>query len=378
MVKQGSRARRSPIALFGVAALVVLLGVFTAGANAQGPSVNASPTLTGLPIEGETLEAHNGSWFGDPPITYTYDWQRCNSGGGDCALIGVPASKTYVVTAADVGSRLRAWVTATNRDCGEINYQNGTQECRMVSVGAPTGQTDVIQPNPNLKPTSTAPPTITGTAEEGQTLKAEDGGWNGPGPITTSRQWERCDAGGAECAAIPGATASEYTVGELDVAHTLRVVVTASNPRGTSAPAASAVTAVVPELKPRPGRSTIAVEQTSLPERLQIDQYVATPKAVRKGRTETVRIRVSDTRGFQIVGALVSVKGVPRGVLGKVKEIKTDEKGWATFKLRPTAKLRYERGSWFSLYVHARKPGEKRGAGISSSALVEIPVVPAR
>jgi hypothetical protein len=91
-------------------------------------------------------------------------------------------------------------------------------------------------------PASTAPPTIAGTPQQGQTLTASPGTWdNGPTP---AYQWQRCDAAGAACADVAGATAQTYVVPSTDVGATLRVNVTATNRFGT-ATAQSAQTAVV-------------------------------------------------------------------------------------------------------------------------------------
>jgi concanavalin A-like lectin/glucanase superfamily protein len=99
---------------------------------------------------------------------------------------------------------------------------------------------------------NTSPPTITGTAQDGQTLNASPGGWNGTQPITYAYEWQRCDSSGANCSAIPGTTTSTYTVTSADVGKTLRVAVTATNSAG-SATATSNATAVVQAASGQPG-----------------------------------------------------------------------------------------------------------------------------
>ena len=94
-----------------------------------------------------------------------------------------------------------------------------------------------------LVPSSTAVPTISGTAAQGQTLTAANGTWTN-NPTTYGVQWQRCDTGGANCADISGATASTYAVTSADAGSTLRVTVTAKNRFG-SASATSAQTATV-------------------------------------------------------------------------------------------------------------------------------------
>ena len=94
-----------------------------------------------------------------------------------------------------------------------------------------------------LAPTAVSPPTITGTAQQAQTLTATAGTWTAP-DATFGYQWQRCDAAGANCVDVPGATTQTYAVTAADVGTTLHVLVTASNRFG-SAPAPSAQTAVV-------------------------------------------------------------------------------------------------------------------------------------
>jgi hypothetical protein len=92
-------------------------------------------------------------------------------------------------------------------------------------------------------PVNTGTPTISGTAQDGQTLSASKGGWSGS-PTGYTYAWSRCDAKGASCSAIGGATNATYTAATTDVGHTLRVTVTATN-SGGSGSAASAPSAVV-------------------------------------------------------------------------------------------------------------------------------------
>lgn len=92
-------------------------------------------------------------------------------------------------------------------------------------------------------PTNTSPPTITGLPEVGATLTGNPGTWTGPG-IKYSLQWVRCDGGGGACAAIAGATGDTYPVPADSVGSTLRLVVVATNKRG-SATAVSDPTAPV-------------------------------------------------------------------------------------------------------------------------------------
>jgi hypothetical protein len=84
--------------------------VVTAG---TAPQNTAPPTVSGLAQEGRTLTSTSGSWTGTAP-SYSYQWQRCDSGGNGCADIAGASTSSYLVSGADVGATLRSQVTATN------------------------------------------------------------------------------------------------------------------------------------------------------------------------------------------------------------------------------------------------------------------------
>ena len=92
-------------------------------------------------------------------------------------------------------------------------------------------------------PVNSVLPSVSGTAQQGQTLSASTGTWSGS-PTSFAYRWRDCDASGAGCVDIAGATGSSYLLQAADVGHTLRVVVTATNGSG-STPASSAQTGVV-------------------------------------------------------------------------------------------------------------------------------------
>lgn len=92
--------------------------------------------------------------------------------------------------------------------------------------------------SPDVAPANTAVPTITGTAQVGETLTATNGTWSGSPAPTYARQWK------ADGTNISGATATTYVPTEDDVGKTITVTVTATNAAG-SASATSAATAAV-------------------------------------------------------------------------------------------------------------------------------------
>jgi hypothetical protein len=81
----------------------------------------------------------------------------------------------------------------------------------------------------------------------GETLTADAGTWSGTQPIDFTYRWRRCDANGANCANIIGATKKTYVLGSIDVGNTLRVRVRATNSAGSDV-VVSAQTGVVAAL----------------------------------------------------------------------------------------------------------------------------------
>ncbi len=90
---------------------------------------------------------------------------------------------------------------------------------------------------------STAPPRLSGSAVEGEALRASRGKWLRE-PTSYAFEWEDCNSSGARCRSIGGATGSTRLLGAGDVGHRLRVMVRAINDSGSTA-ARSAATAMI-------------------------------------------------------------------------------------------------------------------------------------
>lgn len=189
------------------------------------PRNTALPTISGNSAVGQTLNATTGTWT-QSPTSFAFQWQRCDSAGANCANVTGAVSESYAAADVDVGSTLRASVSARNAAGA------------ATAVSAPTGVVSAAG-----APISTSPPTISGTPQVGQTLTAGTGSWTGS-PTSFAIQWQRCNAGGTSCVDVAGATATTYVLGTADVGATIRIVVTATNAAGTTS-AASAATGVV-------------------------------------------------------------------------------------------------------------------------------------
>ncbi len=108
-------------------------------------------------------------------------------------------------------------------------------------VGSPVGLSAFAI---TASPADSAVPTISGTAEEGQTLTLTHGTWSHE-PTAYGEHWLLCNSSGAGCTAISGATSSTLTLASNSVGDTIRVQEIASNASGNGAPAFSAPTAAV-------------------------------------------------------------------------------------------------------------------------------------
>jgi hypothetical protein len=209
-------------------------GGSVAATSAPSPVVVApsQPAHTGLPTlsydeanVNVLIVTDEGSWTGGA-LNYDYTWERCDADGESCSDIsGAVDWYGYIVTADDVGHRLRVRVTATN------------------AVGSASVESDPTPVITNLSPANTAPPTVSGDAFPGGRLWADPGTWTHQGETLPSYQWQSCDAQGQNCADVAGATAQGYDLGPGDVGSTLRVVVSFPGPDGP-VPAASEPTTV--------------------------------------------------------------------------------------------------------------------------------------
>jgi hypothetical protein len=237
--------------------------------------------------------------------------------------------------------------------------------CAGAVLGAVYGQPGSGRAATSAAPTNQTLPTITGTAESGQTLTATRGTWTGS-PTTFHYAWGRCDASGNACAGIPGATARIYTVTDADVGHTLRVTVGAQNGSGTTRATSAPTGAVTPSGCP-PGTGVIPIASLTPPARLLVTRASISPAATHSSRSIQLRVGITACNGRPVQGATVFATTIPFNQF-KATTATTDATGTVTMaqaRLRGfPARSRGQR--LLAVFVRAAKPGEPILGGVSS------------
>lgn len=369
------RTRRSASESRGLMALTVVAAavavsalVLPSGDGAAAPTVAPSnagePTISGRAEQGRTLTAARGAWTGTEPISYAYQWVRCGSDGGrsdggDCAIVSGATSREHRLTSADVGSRMRVRVTASNADGSQTAASNPT-----ATVAGP--------------PVNTATPFPRGAMVVGQVVTADPGSWTGRQPISFSYRWLRCNAAGGECATISGGASRNYRVTSSDVGRKLRFNVTARNSLGSTT-VISTESAVVSEPLPsgaiRLPSGEVSIPAVSVPanHRLIVSQVQFAPDPVRsRSGVITVRVRTKDSRGFVVRDALVFVRSTPRVTTGADRQVTTTD-GWVTYQLAPNSNFPQPRSGFnVQFFVKAYRSGDPALGGIAGYRLVQV------
>jgi hypothetical protein len=218
--------RRRPHAVLALAVVVIVISGAVPG-NAAGPGqlapVNvATPSIIGVPIEGQTLSAAPGTWKPGPTLKYRYQWMRCDSRGAACSAISGATASKYALRAADVGATIAVAVTASNKNGSTIatsapsGVVTPTAGSTSPSVTTTTGTT-------SSTPTTTTPATTTTTTTAATTTTTTTP--TAPAPTAPARftgDWETGDASqwdwGAQCANVGDvATLNDPDRGNLSV-----------------------------------------------------------------------------------------------------------------------------------------------------------------
>ena len=203
---------------------------FKSGRQARPDNEPASgaPVVHGTAQAGESLWAdatgiEDGN--GLDRVQFQYQWMS-NDGSADTDIAGATDSG-YTLAAADVGKTIKVKVAFTDR--------RGYSETR---TGAATG---AVAAAPNDPATGT--PTISGTAQVGETLTADTSGItdaDGLVNATFNYQWVAND--GATDTDISGATASTYMLVDDDQGKTIKVLVSVTDDADNETTLTSAAT----------------------------------------------------------------------------------------------------------------------------------------
>ena len=222
------------------------------GANATASSTQSAtvavapaPVNTVAPVEsapafyiGQTVTGTNGTWTGDTPITYTYQWMRCTA---SCAAISGANAQTYMLQSADNGYKIRLDVKATSH-YGAQATASSTQSVTVTAVPAPVNVTlPTVLSDRNYFPS--------------ETITSTPGTWTSSGSLTYTYQWWHTFGG--NWSAISGATGASYLLSDADINSQLQLLVTAHDASygGTQTTAYSAASPTV--LAPEPPRNVV-------------------------------------------------------------------------------------------------------------------------
>jgi phospholipase C len=223
------------------------------------PSNTALPQISGTTMDGASLTATTGSWSSPDPLTYRYQWKRCDSTGANCVAI-VSSNSTYRLTALDVGHQVMCVVTATDRE-------------KQTATAAVTPVGPIAGPPP---PSNSRVPSIAGVAQVGQALLVSDGSWSSPDALKYAYQWERCDSSGAGCAPVPKQTSGAYVLSTADLGDDMAVAVTATDSSHQTATATAAAIGPVSPQQPVTGIQKIQHVVIIMQENRSFDSYFGT------------------------------------------------------------------------------------------------------
>ena len=217
---------------------------------ATGAPVITGPATVGqvLAVDVTGIEDEDGLH----DIEYTYQWVRVDADGtsneGD---ITDATADTYTLTDDDLGKKVKI----------EVSFSDdfGSDEQR---TSAPT---ETVAGAPNTP--ATGAPTITGTAQVGETLTAVTTGIldaDGLTSVSYSYQWIRVDADGTSNPAdITDATDATYTLVDADLGKKIKVRVTFVDDASHTETLTSAATETVPGVTVSTPALTVTEEDTT-------------------------------------------------------------------------------------------------------------------
>ena len=200
---------------------------------AQNSPATGAPTISGAAQVGETLTADTSGIAdtdGLTNVSYSYQWV-VSDGGADLDITGATDS-TYTLVAVDQGLTIKVKVSFTD-DAG--NGETLTSATMAAVEAAPTSNSP-----------ATGAPTISGTVQVGETLRAHTSGIadeDGLTDVSYSYQWIRND--GSSDTDITGGTDSTYALVADDEGKTIKIRVSFTDDYGYAESLTSTATTAV-------------------------------------------------------------------------------------------------------------------------------------
>ena len=204
----------------------VVTGAVAAAPPPPNTPATGAPTISGVAQVGETLTAattgiSDGDGLGN--ATFAYQWLADN------AEIDSTTASSYTLVAADAGKAIKVRVSFTDDEGNDEHL-----------TSAMTGAVAAAPPPPNTP--ANGSPTVTGTAQVGETLTTNTTGISdddGLDNATFAYQWLADDA------EIDSATASSYTLVAADAGKAIKVRVSFADDGGNDEELTSAATGEV-------------------------------------------------------------------------------------------------------------------------------------
>jgi hypothetical protein len=295
----------------------------------------------------------NGNCAEDMPGALSLD-ESLNAGGAD---IYSPERDGQDIDVTGFAPGLYELVQWVNSDCSLIETtREDNAQAMVVELVAGNPPTVVSHPdmtpyfdywwatNPHCLPHETVRPQVSGSPAVGEQISASPGSWLNRLATGFAYQWRRCDAGGAACTDIPGATAPSYVPTPDDLGHTLRARVAAtqgldieqltpqdSDATAAVAPAASTGTGKAPA--PANARRALNVSANSR-------SRITLRALLRHGIAFTVRCSAACRVGARLVAYVKGKLGHRVALEFAVTDFRMTRPGTATGRLRVTRRLR--------------------------------------
>ena len=283
----------------------------TVEARPNSPATGA-PTISGTAQVGETLTADTSGISdidGLDNLTYSYQWLTSR----DTQIAGA-ISSTYTLAEADAGKAIKVRVSFTD-DAGnaEILTSAATATVTSTSNNAATGA-----------------PTISGTAQVGQTLPASTSGvsdTDGLANATFTYQWISND--GSADSDISGATDATYTLVKADEGKTIKVRVSFTDDAGNQETLTSAATTEVAARPNSPATGAPAISGTAqVGETLTADTSgIADADGLSGASFSYQWLSSRDTEIQGATGAAYALASADEGKTIKVRVSFTDDRG---------------------------------------------------